>query len=75
MLVLDASAAVDVLARTIRGERVAEHLTRDDVAAPELLDVEVLSALWRLVRAGVLTEGAAITGGEAAHDADPSGTA
>ena len=29
------------------------------MAAPELLDVEVLSALWRLVRAGVLTEAAA----------------
>jgi predicted nucleic acid-binding protein len=41
--------------------RVAEHLARDDVAAPELLDAEVLSALWRLVRAGVLTEAAGNT--------------
>ena len=61
MLVLDASAAVDLLARTTRGVRVAEHLARDDVAAPELLHVEVLSALWRLVRAGELTEAAATT--------------
>jgi predicted nucleic acid-binding protein len=59
MLVLDASAAIDLLARTTRGVKVAEHLARDDVAAPELLDVEVLSALWRLVRAGELTETAA----------------
>ena len=61
MLVLDASAAIDLLARTTRGVKVAEHLARDDVAAPELLDVEVLSALWRLVRAGELTEAAATT--------------
>ena len=61
MLVLDASAAIDLLARTTRGGRVADHMARDDVAAPELLDVEVLSALWRLVRAGELTEAAATT--------------
>ena len=61
MLILDASAAVDVLARTSRGRRVAEHMARDDVAMPELLDAEVLSALWRLVRAGELTESAATT--------------
>ena len=61
MLVLDASAAVDLLARTTRGTQVAEQLAADDVAAPELLDVEVLSGLWRLVRAGELTEAAAHT--------------
>ena len=61
MLVLDASAAVDLLARTTRGTQVAEQLADDDVAAPELLDVEVLSGLWRLVRAGELTEAAAHT--------------
>ena len=36
-------------------------MARDDVATPELLDAEVLSALWRLVRAGELTESAATT--------------
>ena len=61
MLVLDASAALDLLARTPRGSQVAARLTDDDVAAPELLDVEVLSGLWRLVRAGELTEAAAET--------------
>lgn len=50
-LVLDASAAVDLLLRTPRGVRVAAHLARDDdVVSPELLDVEVCSAVARLVR-------------------------
>lgn len=52
-LVLDASAAVDLLLRTPRGSRVAEHVARDeDVVSPELLDVEVCSALARLARGG-----------------------
>lgn len=61
MQVLDASAVVDVLLRTPRGTRVAERLAADtDVVAPELVYVEVLAALHRLVRAGTLTdEGAA----------------
>lgn len=54
MLVLDASAAVDLLARTSRADRVAARLHDEVAAAPELLDVEVLSALARLVRAGTL---------------------
>ena len=61
MLVLDASAAIDLLARTPRGTRVAEQIANDDTAAPELLDVEVLSGLWRLVRTGSLSGAAADT--------------
>ncbi len=57
MQVLDASAVVDLLLRTPRGARVAERLTADTgVVAPELVYVEVLSALHRLVRAGTLTD-------------------
>jgi predicted nucleic acid-binding protein len=56
MLALDASAAVDLLLRTPRGHRVAQHLRSDDVTAPELLDVEVCSAVARLQRAGAVTE-------------------
>lgn len=52
MLVLDASATVDLLLRTPRGGRVATRLQGADVCAPELLDVEVCSALARLQRAG-----------------------
>lgn len=55
MLVVDASALVDVLARTPRGDRVTKHLaTEEPVVAPELVDVEVLSALARLQRAGAV---------------------
>ena len=53
-LVVDAAAVVDVLLRTPRGELVASALARDDLAAPELLDVEVVSALARHVRGGQL---------------------
>jgi predicted nucleic acid-binding protein len=55
MLVLDASAAVDLLLRSPRGRRVAEQLRSGDVAAPELIDVEVCSALARLQRGGAVT--------------------
>jgi predicted nucleic acid-binding protein len=59
-LVLDASAAVDLLLRTPRGEAVQERLEREMIA-PELLDVEVTSACARLVRAGQLSSGDAAT--------------
>lgn len=51
-VVLDASAAVELLLRTPRGRRVERHLTDDLVTAPELLDVEVCSAMARLERSG-----------------------
>lgn len=54
MLVVDASGVVDLLIRSPRGARVAERMS-DDVVAPELLDVEVLSAVARLVRADEIT--------------------
>lgn len=54
MIVVDASAITELLLQTELGTRVERHLYRDDddVHAPHLLDVEVLSALRRLVRAG-----------------------
>lgn len=54
MLVLDASAAIELLLDTARGRRVAAVLPTEEVLAPELLDVEVCSALARLERAGAL---------------------
>lgn len=56
-IVLDASAAVELLLRTPAGERVAEALTGPALAAPAHIDGEVLSALGRLVRAGEVDEG------------------
>ena len=53
MMVLDASAAVDLLLDSRLGRRVAEQLD-DDLVAPELLHVEVCSAFARFVRAGVV---------------------
>lgn len=51
MVVVDASVVVDVLARPDRSQEVRATLLRHgDLAAPHLIDVEVLSALRRLVR-------------------------
>ena len=51
MIVLDASAVVELLLRTPRGQSVESHLSAE-MLAPELLDLECLSALGRLERAG-----------------------
>lgn len=61
MLVLDASAAVDLLLDEAVGQRVARLVQADDVLTPELFDVEVMSVLARLVRAGTLPADAATT--------------
>jgi predicted nucleic acid-binding protein len=55
VIVLDASAAVELLLGTAVGERVGQAIEPELVLAPELLEVEVVSALARLVRAGVVT--------------------
>jgi predicted nucleic acid-binding protein len=54
MIVVDASAITELLLQTELGTQVERRLYRDDedLHAPHLLDVEVLSALRRLVRAG-----------------------
>jgi predicted nucleic acid-binding protein len=53
---VDASAAVEYLLRTALGLRVAALLEDADLAAPELLDAEVLAVLRREVLAGRLAE-------------------
>lgn len=57
MLVLDASAAVELILRTDRGDRVATHLADESVHlhSPDLLWLEVASALRRAIRGGVCT--------------------
>jgi predicted nucleic acid-binding protein len=54
VIVVDASAITEFLLQTELGSRVERRLYRDDedLHAPHLLDVEVLSALRRLVRSG-----------------------
>ena len=52
MIVVDASAITELLLQTELGRRVEQRIVTeyDDLHAPHLLDVEVLSALRRLVR-------------------------
>ncbi len=61
MIVVDASAITELLLQTELGTRVERRLYRDDedLYAPHLLDVEVLSALRRLVHAGDVLPGRA----------------
>ena len=63
MIVLDASAVVELLLDTVTGRRVAVLI--EDAAlglhVPHLLDVEVVSVLRRLVRERILDEEDAYT--------------
>lgn len=53
MIVVDASAMTELLLQTELGERIERRLAQDeDLHAPHLVDVEVVSALRRLVRTG-----------------------
>jgi len=65
MIVIDASAAVEYLLQTPLGARVGGVLERVRLAAPELLDAEVLSVVRREALAGRLSERRA---GEAIDD-------
>lgn len=54
-MILDASAVTDLLLRGPRGTEVRKHLDdADELFAPDLLLVEVPSALHRLTRSGQL---------------------
>ncbi len=53
-LVLDASAVVDILASTRRRRAALQAMTGHELYAPQVIDLEVLSALARLERAGQL---------------------
>lgn len=54
-LVLDASAAVDALLPTMRQARTLTMLESHDLYAPQLIDLEVTSAVARLERANDIT--------------------
>jgi predicted nucleic acid-binding protein len=57
MIVVDASAITELLLQTPLGTRVEHRVYRtdEDVHAPQVIDVEVLSALQRLNQAGEVT--------------------
>ena len=64
MLVVDASAVVSAItAGDERSEQIRERLESDDeLAAPYLIDLEVLQALRRLARQGELSPDRAVDG-------------
>lgn len=68
MIVLDASALIDVLVDQEHADWVLDQMQSGEVMAPAHQPAEVLSAIARLHRAGVLTE-------EKASDALASATA
>jgi len=55
-VVLDASAAVELLLRTPAGRRAEAALLDGPVVVPAHFDAEVFSALGRLVRGGAVAE-------------------
>jgi len=54
VIVVDASALVDLLLADARGRLVADRLHGEELHAPAHVDAEVLSALGRLERAGMI---------------------
>ena len=61
LIVLDSSAAIELLESTAAGVRIAERIaeTSDSLHAPHLIDLEVASALRKKVRLGAMGEGPA----------------
>jgi predicted nucleic acid-binding protein len=55
MIILDASALVDVVLDQRAAEWVLDQIADEDVSAPAYQPAEVLSALARLARDGILT--------------------
>ena len=58
--VIDASVAVEYLLRTPLGTTLADTVENSSLAAPELLDQEVMSVLRRAVLTGRLEEARAV---------------
>ncbi len=55
MIVLDASALLELLLRTPTGERVEKRIFAETLHVPHLLDLEVLQALRRYCQKKILT--------------------
>lgn len=56
VLILDASACVELVLRSEAGRKVADRLRGSTVAVPAHFDAETFSALGRLVRGGEIEE-------------------
>ena len=61
MIVVDASAIVDLLVERPVNAELYERLVDEDLHAPHLIDIEVLAALRRLERESTLSRDAAQT--------------
>ena len=55
MLVVDASALIDLIVPLAPDRSLRQRVAGEDLHAPHVLDVEVLSALRRFVRGGTLS--------------------
>lgn len=55
MILVDASAVVEVITESPRSRSVLQYFQHETLVAPELISVEVCSALGRLERAATLT--------------------
>ena len=54
MIVIDASAVLEILSRTTKGVELEVALLDRDLHAPHLIDLEVLNAVRRWERTGVI---------------------
>jgi predicted nucleic acid-binding protein len=59
VIVVDASAILDVLIERPVNRRLADRLAEEDLHAPHLIDIETAAALRRLTAGAVLTSDAA----------------
>ena len=59
MIVIDASAVLEILARTAAGLELETVLLDSDLHAPHVIDLEVLNAIGRWERTGVIRRGEA----------------
>jgi predicted nucleic acid-binding protein len=55
VIVLDASAAIELLLRTPTGDDIARRIAGETLAVPHLVDVEVAQVMRRYERAGAIT--------------------
>lgn len=59
MIVIDASAALEILARTAKGLELESVLAGRELHAPHLIDLEVLNSVRRWERTAVIRRGEA----------------
>jgi predicted nucleic acid-binding protein len=60
MIVIDASAVLEILSRTSKGLELEDALLYRDLHAPHVIDLEVLNAVRRWERTGVVGAGEAV---------------